>query len=114
LTQSLEQARKMGHVALEARCRVLFARIELKTGRPDAALARLREVREDAERSIGPELQAQVHYWRAQALERRGDAAGAMNERRVTRDLLDKFRATIPDRYRRSFQARFDVTLPET
>ena len=114
LTEGLEQARKMGHVALEARCRVLFARIELKSGRADAALATLREVHEDAERSIGPELQAQVHYWRAQALERRGDSAGGMSERRAMRELLDKVRATIPERYRRTFQARFDVTLPET
>jgi tetratricopeptide (TPR) repeat protein len=114
LTESLEQARKMGHIALEARCRVLFARIYLKTGRADAALAMLREVREDAERAIGPELQAQVHYWRALALERRGDSAGAIGERRASRELLDKVRATIPDRYRRTFQTRFDVTLPET
>jgi tetratricopeptide (TPR) repeat protein len=114
LTESLEQARKMGHVALEARCRVLFARIELKTGRADAALAVLREVRDDAERAIGPELQAQVHYWRAQALERRGDSAGATGERRATRELLEKVRAAIPERYRRTFQTRFDVTLPET
>jgi ATP/maltotriose-dependent transcriptional regulator MalT len=114
LTESLDQARKMGHVALEARCRVLFARIELKRGRADAALAMLREVRDDADRAIGPELQAQVHSWRAQALDRRGDSAGAMSERRASRALLEQLRAGIPEQYRRMFEARLDLALPET
>ena len=114
LMDSLAQARKMGQIALEARCRILFARVELKRGRADAALAMLAEIHDDAEQAIGPELQAQVHYWRAQAMERRGDSPGAMSERRTTRALLDRLRAAVPERYRRTFEARSDVALPET
>ena len=108
LSKSLEQARLMNRLALEIRCRVLFARINVQHGRREAALAVLRDVRDDAKRTVGPELQAQVHYWRAQALQGLGDQAGATREDNTARALANQLRTAVPERYRGTFHV-----LPE-
>ena len=103
LQASLEQARKMRRVALEARCRVYLARLALAQRRPAEALDTLRDIPTD------PELQAQVHYWRGRALAAQGDRPGARAEQIRARQLVEMMRASLPDAYRVSFVTRTHI-----
>lgn len=109
LQSSLDQAKKMGRLALEARCRVHLARVDLLAGRPDGALAVLRDVGPDAEQSIGPELQAQVHYWRSEAFRARGDAITAHAQAQTARQILEGVRQSVPEPMRGRFVRRTDI-----
>ena len=111
---SLDHARKAGWLALDIRCRIFLARLEVMAGRFADALTTLRDVAADGDVAIGPELQGQVHYWRARALERHGDRDGAMREMDTARAMLERLRTMVPDRYRRSFDSRPDVRLVAT
>src|SRR5205823_4036496 len=111
IAASLDQARRMGRYSLEVRCRVYLARIAIGERRFADALTTLGDVAADGDLAIGPELQAQVHYWRARALERHGDRDGAMREMDAARAMLERLRTLVPDRYRRSFDSRPDVQL---
>jgi tetratricopeptide (TPR) repeat protein len=61
---------------LGALARVFLARIDVGQRRLDAALNTLQQIpADDAERTIGPKLRAEVQYWRSRAMAARGDAA---------------------------------------
>jgi tetratricopeptide (TPR) repeat protein len=109
VTESLAQAQKMGQLSLEVRCRTLLARINVMSGRAADALAALRDVAPDGDRAIGPELQAQVHYWRASALAGMHDLVGAGAEYSLARGLLQQLRSSIPEPARTTFDARADI-----
>ena len=106
LGASLDHAREAGWLALDIHCRIFLARVDVMAGRFADASTTLRDVAADGDRAIGPELQAQVHSWRARALDRRGDPDGAMREMDAARAMLERLRTLVPDRYRRSFDAR--------
>jgi hypothetical protein len=108
---SLERARRAGPLSLEARCRVYLARIDVGERRLEEALETLRVITPDGERALGPELQAQVHYWRSRALMARGDRAGAQSEETVARKLVADLRASLPAQYRGGFESRADIHL---
>jgi tetratricopeptide (TPR) repeat protein len=109
---ALEQARRMGRFALESRCRMYAARIEIVRQRFDEAIRILNEIPSDDEsRTIGRELRAEVHHWRAQALAGRGDSAGARSERAGVQKLLADIEQTLPERYRPMFAARPGIRL---
>jgi tetratricopeptide (TPR) repeat protein len=101
----LQQARRMQRPSLEALCRMWLARLDLRAGRPAQAASLLAPIRLDR---IGPELQAQVHYWRAQASATPG--AGD-DERRDARRLLDEIQRGVPDRLRARFLLRPDIQV---
>jgi tetratricopeptide (TPR) repeat protein len=111
---SLEQAQKMARYSLEGRCRVFLARLDVSARRFDDAVNVLREVAADGERTLGPELQAQVHYWRARALAGRGDGAAAARDDSTSRAQLQQLRASIPERFRAGFDMRRDLQLSES
>ena len=108
---SLNQAQKMGRLALEARCRVYLARIDVAERKYDDALKMLSPVPTDEQsRTIGPELQAQVLYWRSRALAALADSrtgADADRARRIVSDL----QAKIPEPSRARFAARPDIRM---
>lgn len=80
--------------------------------RIEEALSALEEIGPDsAERTLGAELQAQVHYWRGQALAARGDRAGAQSEESTARALLEALRRSIPEPYHQRFASRPDIRL---
>jgi len=107
---SLEQARRMARFALEARCRLFLAQIDLAQRRFDQALGALDGIPPDsAAQTIGPELRAQVHYWRSQALAGRGDRAGAQTELGMARQIVEKLRASLSEEERAGFSARPDI-----
>jgi FimV-like protein len=110
LEEVLAQAREMGRVGLEARVRIFLARAALLRGSPDEARRYLDDVPPDADdRVIGPELRAQVHYWRGQVLRAGGDAAAGAAASAEARRLLDGLRSKLPPERRAPFSARTDI-----
>jgi tetratricopeptide (TPR) repeat protein len=110
---SLKQAQAMGRYGLEARCRVFLARIDVMQRRFDDALQTLREIPADGDRVLGPEIQAQVHHWRARALSGNGDATAAEAEKEAARGFMNAMRKALPDGARARFEARPDARLIE-
>ena len=93
---SLERARATKRVGLAARCLTFLARSAIRAGDFDEAIKRLGELTEQDLRSVGPELQAQVRYWRGAALVGR-NAAQADDDQRAARSLLaDWLQTSIP------------------
>jgi len=106
---ALEHSRRIGLLALEARCRVIAARIGALEGRFQEASAVLDSIVPDGETAIGPELQAQARYWRAQALIGRREHARAEVEISEAHRLVESVRVSLPDPYRRSYASRPDI-----
>jgi tetratricopeptide (TPR) repeat protein len=107
---SLEQARKMRRLSLEVLCRVFLARIDMARRRPDDAIRTLSEIpSDDASRTVGRELRAQVHYWRGQALAARGNTVDATREHDAARQFIDQIRSQLADADRARFLARPDI-----
>ena len=103
---ALDHAQKMGRYTVEARSRVFLARIDVAQRRFNEALALLKDIPPDGDRALGPELQAQVHYWRGQALAGRGDRAAADAQNASARQLLEQLRTSLPEAARAAFTAR--------
>jgi tetratricopeptide (TPR) repeat protein len=107
---SLAQAERMERPALAALSRVFLAQIALREGRAADALRVLGEVPpDDATRTIGPELRAQVHYWRSVAHAAEGDRGAAAGAASEARTIVDRLRAELPDQRRAAFAARADI-----
>jgi tetratricopeptide (TPR) repeat protein len=106
---SVTHARKIRRLGLEARCRLCLARIHLLRGQHEDAVTVLGDVPPDGDRSIGPELQAQVAYWRGRALAERGDHQAADQERKRATETLKTLQARLPAPYRDRFAARAEI-----
>ena len=107
LNTSLAQARARGRVALEAKCGTMLAEIELRARRWSDALRALDNIpADDASRTIGPELRAQVHGLRARAMTGLRDEAGAAAEIANARRTIERLRAALPEGDRDRFAAR--------
>ena len=100
------QARQRRRVLLEARCRLFLARIAVDERRGDEAVRALTDVRVD---TLGPELQAQVHYWRARASALLGRIATGESGEREARRLLTELRESVPAGNREGFARRLDI-----
>ena len=100
------QAAKMGQLDLEARCRLHQARILIRDRQYDEALSALNLLTSDKEGMLGPELRAEAHHWRRQALTGRGDRLGAEAEAAAARQLITALEASLPDQFRDSFASR--------
>ena len=103
---SLAEARRMKRPRLEALARVFLARIDLQAGRAEAASMVLDDVRMNA---VGPELQAQVHYWRAAAATILGNGAAADDGRRESARILSEIQKDVPKPLQTRFLLRPDV-----
>jgi outer membrane PBP1 activator LpoA protein len=88
---------------LEATALVLLARLQLKERQPAAAAESLSGIRLEP---LGPELQAQVHYWRAEAAAALGHADAS--ERAEAKRLLAGVQAGVPPELRVRFLSRPD------
>jgi tetratricopeptide (TPR) repeat protein len=106
----LEYSRNMGRTLLEARCRVFAAQIEVEAKRFSSALETLKAIPDDdAQRTIGQELRAQVHYWRARSLTGLGDVTAAQAEDAAARRLVDTIKASLPEKFHGGFTSRPDI-----
>jgi tetratricopeptide (TPR) repeat protein len=109
LEGSVKQSKRMGRLYLEVRCRLNLARVEIGQRQYGQALEVLDGLSFGKDATIGPELQAQVHYWRGRALAARGNNREAEPERAQARALVEKLRQSLPDRYHASYTARADI-----
>jgi hypothetical protein len=105
---SLEQARAAGKATLAAAIGLMLARTQVLDAQPAAAQQTLDDVARAAGAS-NRELAAQVHYWRGQALVKRGDAAAAGEEHARARETLMAFAASLPEQYRPGFLSRAEL-----
>jgi tetratricopeptide (TPR) repeat protein len=104
---SLESARRMGRAALEMRCRMFLARLDLLQRRPDAALRTLEPLSREAIERAGLELRMQVLHWRGEALR----ALGRTDESEATevRRLMHELKALVPAALQSGFSGRFGL-----
>jgi tetratricopeptide (TPR) repeat protein len=102
----VDQSLKMRRVSLEARCRVLLARVHLKEGHIDAADSALTGI---AGNVLGPEVLADVQHWRSRVLTARGNPEEAERHQREARQLIDGIRASLPMEEQGRFLARADI-----
>jgi hypothetical protein len=110
---AVEQAKHAGLYSVEVRGRIFLARIDIATGRHEAALNTLSTIVVDSgsDRAIGPELQAQVHYWRSRAMLALGDGTASASEASAARKFLQDLRSTVSEPYRDGFASRPDIRL---
>ena len=108
VTASLAQALQMQRVNLEARCRVLSARISLEASRPGDALRVIDDMPLDRRGRLNPELRAQLHHWRSQALAAAGDGPAAARESTAARQAADEALALLGEPYRTTVRSRTD------
>jgi tetratricopeptide (TPR) repeat protein len=104
--RSVETARRMKRLSLEALARLQLAGIAVQQGRAGEALAALEPVQSRAGGTISPELEAQVRWVRSSALARSGQSDAAREERARASQLLDIVRQRVPPEYRTAFEAR--------
>jgi tetratricopeptide (TPR) repeat protein len=106
----IDYSQKMGRTLLEARCRIFGAWIDVEAQRFSEALATLKEIPDDDEqRAVGPELRAQIHYWRKRAFAGLGDESAAQTEDAAARRLIAAVRASLPEEHRVRFDSRPEV-----
>jgi tetratricopeptide (TPR) repeat protein len=105
---SLAQAMKMRRINLEARCRVLLARIAVEGTRPADALRVIDDMPADRRARLNPELRAQLHYWRSQALAAANDRTAAAREAAAARQAADEALALLGEPYRTTVRSRTD------
>jgi tetratricopeptide (TPR) repeat protein len=109
VTASVAQANKMARPYLEARCRLNLARLDISLNRHADAVAALQTIPPDNEKAIGPELEAQISYWRSLALAGQRDQFGAASEGTRARSLMERLRESLPPQYQDGFASRSDV-----
>jgi serine/threonine protein kinase/tetratricopeptide (TPR) repeat protein len=107
IVSSVEAAGKLQHVALEARCRLFLASIEIGRGRLKEANELLNSIPEDnAERTLSPELRAEVHASRGRLQAARGDVDASTWSLDAARTTIRRLAERLPENYRSSFAAR--------
>jgi tetratricopeptide (TPR) repeat protein len=104
---SLDQARKMGAYWIEARCLIFLARIALSGHHNDEALNFLKGISPDGDRALGPELQAEINFWRARA----HNGPTADSERVTAQKLIEDIRVALPAEDQHRFASRPEIRL---
>jgi predicted negative regulator of RcsB-dependent stress response len=108
---SLDQAQQMERFALDARCRLFLARIDVAERKYDEGLKILSAMADDdRSRTVGPEIRAQILYWRSRALAALADPRTAADAERARRIITD-LQAQIPESSRGRFASRPDLRL---
>jgi len=106
---SLRRAVLIQHAALEARCRIILARILQRDKDYAGMLRALDETANGRASASGPELVALMHHWRAEANAGMGQKETSADERAQARKLLDGLRGSLPEAYRDGFAGRSDI-----
>jgi tetratricopeptide (TPR) repeat protein len=109
IAAGIAQANKMGRPYIEAKCRLNLARLDISLKRDADAVAALQTIPSGSEKAIGPELEAQVSYWRSLALAGQRDQVGAATEGNQARTLMEQLMKSLPPRYQDRFASRSDI-----
>jgi hypothetical protein len=104
---SLNQAQKMGAYWLEGRCLFVLGRIALLDRRVPDAIEILDRPAPDGDKTLGPELQAQLSYWRGKAREQAGSGENRWSA--DARHLLETLKTGLPEQFRNGFSSRPDI-----
>jgi len=107
IASSIEAADKLGHLSLEARCRLFLASVEISRGQLKEANELLNSIPEDnGDRTLSPELRAEVHALRGRLQAARGDVDAATWSVDAARVTIRRLAERLPENYRASFTAR--------
>ncbi len=107
LEAGIADAKRARRAPLETACRGQLAHAHVLANRNDDAIAILRDVPdESADFTLGPELRAQVEYWRGRAKGRESDGPGLSSE---AQKRLQTLRDSLPVAFRDLFAARADI-----
>jgi hypothetical protein len=107
LTEVLKVAQKIGHLSLEARCRIFLARTDVTRRRFDQALRELAAVpADDGSRAIERELRLQAYFWSSRAHDARGDVDQAAADLAAARGLVRELSNGVEDAHRAMFLMR--------
>src|SRR5262249_1862422 len=107
--KGIEQARRMGRLASEATCRLIEARIEIRSRQYANAVSALNVIPPEKDRTLGTELEARVHYWRSVALAAQPSLGSGESEAAAARALVKQLQASLPEAYRQSFGSRLEI-----
>jgi predicted negative regulator of RcsB-dependent stress response len=103
---SLRQAVRMKRPVMEAVCRLLLARLDLRGGRAAQAMSGLAPVSLDV---LAPEQRAQVHQLRADAQAALGDGGAGERERGEAGRLIGDAAQRVPSELRERYLSRPDL-----
>jgi tetratricopeptide (TPR) repeat protein len=106
---SIRKAADMGRLNVESHCRLAESRIHFSRQQYASAESLLRPIPIDGDPKVGPELAAQVHYWRGRTLSEQGNRDGAQLEVEKAQKLLRDLMASLPESLRNGFASRRDV-----
>jgi tetratricopeptide (TPR) repeat protein/tRNA A-37 threonylcarbamoyl transferase component Bud32 len=106
LEAGIADARRARRVPLETVCRAQLARVDVLANLKDGAMAALREVPDESKDfTLGPELRAQIEYWRSRATTADPEESSLSD----TRKRLETLRDSLPGPFREPFAARSDI-----
>jgi tetratricopeptide (TPR) repeat protein len=106
---SIKKAANMGRLNVESQCRLAESRIRFSRQQYADAESLIRPIPIDGDRKVGPELAAQVHYWRGRTLAEQGNPDGAKSEIEKAQKLLRDLMASLPESSRSGFGSKRDV-----
>ena len=108
LERSLERAKRMGRVAVQARYAMFLARSHLLEGNAAAARRVFEESVPERRDQLPSELRAQVAYWNARAEgEEAARSRGIVAARKLIQDLANE----LPESDRRQFLGRPEIRV---
>jgi tetratricopeptide (TPR) repeat protein len=96
-------------LSLQTRCRVYQARASVRQGASALALEALSHVPSTSGFDPGPEVLAQIHHWRAEALAQMGKSGEAASERARASAVIATVRQALPSRDQPTFLLRRDL-----
>jgi tetratricopeptide (TPR) repeat protein len=116
IRESLDAARRLAHLGLEARCRTLLAHVELIRGRLDEATMVLEGIpSDDGVRTVGPELRAEAYSLSSRIRASRGDVKGSALDAASARLQIETIAQSLPEPFKSSFYRRPGLkTLSQT
>jgi tetratricopeptide (TPR) repeat protein/TolB-like protein len=102
------QAKKLGHLDVEGLCAVALARTDITERRYREAITAFDGLPPGSGRTMTPELEAQIHYWRGRAAEGAGDPNTARAEAGKAVVMMKEVQASIPAHFA-GFTTRTDI-----
>jgi eukaryotic-like serine/threonine-protein kinase len=106
---SIKKAANMGRLSVESLCRLAESRIRFSRQQYADVEPLIRPIPLDGDRRVGPELAAQVHYWRGRTLAAQGNPDAAKLEIETAQKLLRDLMASLPESSRNGFGSKGDV-----
>jgi len=105
----IRESEEKRRLSLQARCRVYQARASVRQGASAMALEALSHVPSTSGFDPGPEVLAQIHHWRAEALAQMGKSGEAASERARASAVIATVRQALPSRDQQTFLLRRDL-----